>query len=98
MITEYDAKKIAYQYIKELEGKLGELLMLADTETIEKPFGWIFFYNSKDYLETGELSYMLAGNAPFIVDKENGQLHVTGTDQSIEHYISEYEKQRSILG
>ncbi len=29
--------------------------VVLDGETIEKPYGWIFFYQSKKYLETGEL-------------------------------------------
>ncbi len=35
---------------------------------------------------------MLAGNAPYIVNKHSGQLQVTGTAHDIEYYIDEYEQ------
>ena len=92
MITVIEAKSIAYQYLAKLEIELGISLNLIDSETIEKPFGWVFFYNSKKYLETRELSEMLAGNAPFIVDKNNGEIHETGTEKPIEDYIVKFEK------
>ena len=92
-ISANKARDIANEYLLKLEKKIGEPLQLAKKETLEKPFGWVFFYNSKDYLETGNLIYMLAGNAPFIVDKKNGGIHVTGTAKPIENYISDFVRQ-----
>ena len=88
MITKIVAQDIANKYLANLETELGVNLKLIDYETIEKPFGWVFFYNSKKYLETGELREMLAGNAPFIVDKSNGEIKETGTEKPIDEYIS----------
>ena len=61
-------------------------------ETIEANDYWVFFYNSSRFLETGNMSYALAGNAPFIVDKYKGEIHVTGTARLIESYMDEFEK------
>jgi hypothetical protein len=36
--------------------------------TIAKPYGWIFFYQSNEFLDNGTQSAHLAGNAPIIVD------------------------------
>lgn len=91
MITESQARIIATQYLEILESDIGDLLTIIDKETIEKSFGWIFFYNSKKYLESGELSYMLAGNAPFIVSRVSGDIQEMGTAKPIDEYISEYE-------
>lgn len=66
--------------------------VVLEEETIEKEWGWVFFYQSKKYIETGDIGEMLAGNAPYIVNKKNGQLHVTGTAEDIEYYISEFEQ------
>ena len=94
MISADDAREIANEYLLKLELEDGgESLQLVEKETLEKPFGWVFFYNSKDYLETGEFKFRLAGNAPFIVDKNNGDVHVTGTAKPIEGYISDFERQ-----
>ena len=89
MITAIEAQYIANRYLANLETELGVTLKLIDSETIEKPFGWVFFYNSQKYLETGELREMLAGNAPFIVDKSNGEIQETGTAKPIDEYISD---------
>lgn len=60
-------------------------------ETIEKSWGWVFFYQSKTYVETGDFRNMLVGNAPIIVNRNTGQLSHTGTAHDIERYIKEYE-------
>jgi len=92
MITIIEAKRIANQHVAKLEVELGISLKLIDAETIEKSFGWVYFYNSKKYLETGELREMLAGNAPFIVDKNNGEIHETGTEKPVEDYLATFEE------
>ena len=94
MITAIEAQDIAIRYLENLETEPGVTLKLIDSETIEKPFGWVFFYNSKKYLETGELREMLAGNAPFIVDKNNGEIHETGTEKPIDEYILDFVSKR----
>jgi hypothetical protein len=38
--------------------------------TIAKPYGWIFFYESKLFLDSADDSKMLIGNAPIIVDRD----------------------------
>jgi hypothetical protein len=35
---------------------------------------------------------MIIGNAPIIVDKNDGSLHGTGTARPVEEYIQEFEK------
>ena len=64
-----------------MRGIAGESLELLASATRTTDFGWVFFYNSKKYLETGEIRFALAGNAPLIVDALDGSLHVTGTAQ-----------------
>ena len=48
--------------------------MIAERHTIDKPYGWVFFYNSKKFLETGEFLYRLAGNGPIILNKFTGEI------------------------
>jgi len=67
-------------------------LVIIDEDTIEKDFGWIFFYQSKKFLETENFSYHLAGNAPYIVNRFDGSFQITGTANEIEYYINDYEK------
>lgn len=60
-------------------------------ETIEKTWGWVFFYQNKSYIESGNDAEMLAGNAPIIVNRYTGELSHTGTAYDLEHYLQEYE-------
>jgi hypothetical protein len=66
-------------------------LVIEDRATMEHSWGWVFFYQSRAYLETGNLSDALVGNAPLIVDRVSGRLHETGTADPIETYIHSFE-------
>ncbi|MCO6560856.1 MAG: hypothetical protein J6574_07075 [Gilliamella sp.] len=52
--------------------------------------GWYFCYQSRQYLDTGNTSYLLAGNAPIIIDKDKGSIIDTGTAYPIGKYLDEY--------
>lgn len=60
--------------------------------TIEFEYGWVFFYQTKEYMGTGDIMEMLGGNAPIIINKYDGSLSVTGTAHPIEKYLSDYTK------
>ncbi len=49
------------------------------------------FYQSSDYVLTGEYQFMLAGNAPFIVRVDDGAIHTSGTAHPVEHNLKQYE-------
>jgi hypothetical protein len=65
-------------------------LVIIDEATLERPWGWVFFYNTRGARD-GDILQSLAGNAPFIVNRFDGTLRATGTAYAIEHYIEEYE-------
>jgi Immunity protein 35 len=60
-------------------------------QTIARPYGWIFLYQSKEYLNHGRFEDMSVGNALIIVDRVDGEIIVTGTAKPLEEYIKEYE-------
>lgn len=88
-ITYDEAKELANQWL--LDKNCDFEIILIDESTIKEDFGWVFFYNSKKYLETGNFRDMLAGNAPLIIDKKTGQLTETGTAYNIDYYITKYK-------
>jgi hypothetical protein len=61
----------------------GEGVDVIDDRTMKRPYGWVFSYNNRDG--------SLAGNAPIIIDRVNGELRVTGTARPIAVYLAEYE-------
>ena len=70
----------------------GDSLVILDECTLEKPWGWVFFYTSKQFHETGDSRFALAGNAPHIVERETGRLIQTGTALPLDEYIANYER------
>jgi hypothetical protein len=66
---------------------------IVDEQTLEEDFGWVFFYDSKLFLETQFFSYCIAGNSPIIVNKYDGSTLATGTARPAEYYIEEYRKE-----
>jgi hypothetical protein len=71
---------------------LEDEIVIVDEATIERPWGWVFFYNSKLWLQTRDIRYALAGNAPFLVERESGRVLATGTAYPVERYIENYER------
>ncbi|SDR03512.1 Immunity protein 35 [Pseudoxanthomonas sp. CF385] len=70
----------------------GDSLVILHEHTLEKPWGWVFFYTSKQFHETGDSLFALAGNAPYIVERETGRLIETGTVRPLDEYIAKYER------
>jgi hypothetical protein len=67
-------------------------LIVVDDATIERAWGWVFFYTSKLWQETQDIAYALAGNAPLLVDRQTGATHVLGTAHSVEEYMRAFEE------
>jgi hypothetical protein len=67
-----------------------------DASTITKPYGWIFFYQSKRYLETGVASHALAGNGPVVVLSRDRSVHPLGTGAPTDDTIAAFERRAGL--
>ncbi|WP_367389137.1 YrhB domain-containing protein [Lewinella sp. LCG006] len=94
MIELNEAIELAKEKLDEIEKKSGINLSLMYEETLELEFGWMFFYQSKAFVETGDLGAMVGGNAPMIIDKHNSSVNMTGTRRDENYYIELYRKYR----
>lgn len=95
MIDKDTARRLAAENLQEgRQTADGITPVILDDKTIERDFGWVFFYESREYLDTGQFGFRMLGNAPIIIDRRDGSLHVTGTAQPVEHYIAAYERRR----
>jgi hypothetical protein len=90
-MTKDQARQLVQEYVDRVAQEADVQFGIDDEQTIETSFGWVFFYNTAEYLATKDPITMAAGNAPLIVDKESGRLHETGTAHPIEHYIAEFK-------
>jgi len=91
MTTRVEAKALVDAFITNDDLPAGDVAIVLDDETIERPWGWVFFYNSRRFVETGDVRSCLGGNAPLIVERTSGRLLETGTAQDIGFYLSNYE-------
>ena len=67
-----DAKALAAEFVASLGSATGVAFALFAEKSIEVDEGWIFFYNSKEYIETGVFEFALVGNGPIFVDRSGG--------------------------
>ncbi|MGG5209415.1 YrhB domain-containing protein [Chryseobacterium sp. MIQD13] len=90
MLTDKEMLQIAERYLKKLEEE-GVEAMISSNDTIKKPYGNIYFYNSKKFILTGDFRYAVGGNAPFLVEKEAGRVVTFSTSGTLDSDIQSYE-------
>src|SRR5260370_28446476 len=81
-----NATRIAEQFVERCSTESGLKVKLLRDQTIERDFGWVCFYAPEDE------SILVADNAPFILDRNDGSIHVTGTAYPIEEYLESYAR------
>jgi len=91
MINEQDAEEKIAKEIASYPQPEGDKYIVLKEHTISKDWGWVCFYTSEKWHQTGDLKYAVAGNAPFIVEKATGNVLITGTAEPLENYINRYE-------
>jgi hypothetical protein len=74
MIDRDNAKRIAYEFIRG-DGTNPDLahVVIIEKSIREEPFGWVFFWNDKRFVDTGNRRYALCGNQPVVVLRTNGE-------------------------
>ena len=58
---------------------------------------FVFFYNTKRFLETGDDHYRLAGNGPVLVSKRDGYFHAYGSNRPVDVSIANFERRIAII-
>lgn len=81
----HTATQIAEEYVARFTCDEFQIVLLP-LKTIERNFGWVFFYGPSDP------SLLVGGNPPLIVDRKDGAVHPTGTAFSVELYLESYER------
>jgi len=88
MVSFGEAKSIAEAYVHDLANECGIPLRLLEDFTIERGFGWCFFYDAHREPGARDAESKLAGNAPVIVNRRDGSVHETGTAHPAEYYLN----------
>jgi len=69
----------------------GDELVLVDDDTLEREWGWVFFFASRRWRETGDPTWRSEGHGPLIVNRFDGSVHATGTGRPSEYHVTRYE-------
>jgi hypothetical protein len=69
---------------------------ILDAKTIGKTYGWAFFYNSRRYVETGEMKHVLVGQGPVVVFADTGEIVELGSAYPAEKAIQLLEESRGL--
>lgn len=73
-VDEGAAGEIARMHVARLSASLGEPCALMTSETREVEQGWLFFFNTAEFVQTRDPMHSLAGNGPFLVLRD-GRVH-----------------------
>jgi hypothetical protein len=90
MIQIREARRIASDLIEHVVDSDAADVVIDHDRTVETDTHWVFFYNSRQSIETGAIIYALAGNAPIFVSKSDGRAGVGRTDIPIQQQIDEW--------
>lgn len=91
MMTLNTAKTLALAGAAALTGRATRDLLIIDELTECRRVGWIFFYESRVYLETGDLAAALGSTGPVVVTHQGDVHHLRG-DGSAAAIIREFER------
>ena len=94
MLNRASALERVLKRLKEL-APAGDRWVVLDDKTIEKPYGWIYFYNSERFVATGDPIFRLAGNGPVFVNKDTEAIDFFGSIPTLDVIMAEYEKKLS---
>jgi hypothetical protein len=90
-IDEHTARGLARHQIATLAVDSGLELVLRPELTQTTDVGWVFSYENKRYLETGDERERLIGNAPVLVC-HSGAVHMLGTERPVEEYLEDFRR------
>jgi hypothetical protein len=91
MITREQAELLVYERISAPDPYWPDKPEMIVTRVDDHELGWIVYYDSRPHYETGEFRFALAGNAPYLVSREDGSLFETGTAPPFEEWLRSAE-------
>jgi len=91
MVDRETARQLVEKHVNERYTGSNGPLIVVDSSTREKPYGWVFFYCTKLWWETRDIRYLLAGNGPIIFDARTQRIHQLGTATHPDVQIRDWE-------
>ncbi|MET0554273.1 MAG: YrhB domain-containing protein [Vicinamibacteria bacterium] len=85
-------RALAVARAKLAEVKRDAEFVIVESRTVERPFGWVFFYEPRKSVAAGDPSSVVPGAGPLVVLKEGGGTAFLSTSVPPDQAIAEYEK------
>lgn len=92
-LTLEEARALALKDLTQHGSKYNYAFYDADAQC--KRYGWILFFNTREYIETGDFLHALGGNGPIIV-MHDGTIHRFGTAKAAETTIADFEREHGL--
>lgn len=73
-----------------------EFLILGDL-TRTTSYGWVFFFNSRRFVETRDVLYALGGNGPVVFERDTAAIVELPSHSPPDEVLLQYEAKRSRL-
>lgn len=90
MLTDQEMLAIAERFMNRIVDKDTEAVILHE-ETIKKPYGNIYYFQSKEFLLTRDFNKVLTDNPYFLVEKKTGRVVSLGRPSRLDYEIQAYE-------
>ncbi|MFN8373772.1 MAG: hypothetical protein U0694_12970 [Anaerolineae bacterium] len=68
--------------------------VILDEQTLDKGFYFVFFYEARRYLQTGNLRDKLYGSTALIIEKDTGAFTELGAGRSVESQLRHFEAKK----
>jgi len=81
-----------YGRLKQATAKMHDLRA---HRSVRRPGCRVVFYDSERHQQTGNISDLLAGNAPILVERDTSETHPTGTVWPVGDYIHECTERKT---
>ena len=86
-ITRELAELLAQNEIEKLGKDSGKEFAILVANTLERERAWVFFYDSRNYVETLDKKYRVFGNGPIVVEKLTGRVALHGSNVDLEQIL-----------
>lgn len=90
MISKEEGQKIAMVVIGQLAQKSGLDFVIIEKSVIERPFAWVFPFNTRAYAETGDFRQAALGSGPVVVNRQSG-VAILAPSMPIAIFLEQYE-------
>lgn len=92
MLTKEEARGVArtaLAIIQEMPGNADLGLMLIEPLVIESDLAWLFPFNTREYVQTGNVGAMAVGVGPIVVNRATGVAFIA-PPMPTEHLLAQY--------